>query len=48
MAYADAAQLLGYANMLKQSFPQTEILQCYLVGNHFDATLSSREVKVES
>jgi hypothetical protein len=41
--YDDAAQLLGYANMLQQQFPQTEVFQCFLIGKQFDATLASRE-----
>ena len=43
MTYDDVSQLLGYANMIKRQFPQTEVLQCYLLGREFDATLASRE-----
>ena len=43
MAYQDASQLLGYAHMIKQQFPQTEELQCYLIGKQFDPALSTRE-----
>jgi hypothetical protein len=43
MTHDDVTQLLTYANMLKQHFPQTEVLQCFLVGKMFDATLATRE-----
>jgi hypothetical protein len=43
MTYADVAQLLGYADMIKQQFPQTEVLQCFLIGKQFDTTLATRE-----
>jgi hypothetical protein len=43
MVYNDVSQLLTYASMLKQQFPQSETLQCFLIGKEFDATLSSRE-----
>jgi hypothetical protein len=43
MTHDDVAQLLTYANMLKQHFPQTEVLQCFLVGKSFDPTLATRE-----
>lgn len=47
ITYNDVAQLLGYANMVKQQFPQTEILQCFLVGKQFDSTVASREPLVQ-
>ena len=47
MTYADAAQLLGYANILKQQFPQSEILQCFLIGKRFDPALATREPLIQ-
>jgi hypothetical protein len=43
MSYDDVSQLLGYANIIKRQFPQSEILQCFLIGREFDPTLATRE-----
>jgi hypothetical protein len=43
ISYDDVSQLFGYANILKRNFPNTEVLDCFLIGKTYYDSLASRE-----